>query len=556
MKTPRGSISTDPFSRTINQIRDELVRLRIQSSPDVKANEGPTGTRVQPSESSIKKCFLARHFVDTEEGQDAFGEPILIGKFLIQAPYGLFQETEDSDYDNRSRIWRMVKLFNGINLDELTTITGLPEANLTFNSGVTVANVVSGFWGPTIVFTMTRIGANMDSNPWQMFDGTTFSLWELVETAQERDKLWNPLYLPEKENATDPQETYIKVPYWLTPFGFTAPFIDGDEKMMGHKLTGPKHDVVALFKVKVFATEHTFANAITGALDSNCNPVDNSTPVRTYGAFYAPYFQAPTTYALLRNAGTNGAYSQIAMEGPYTQYTGRPERWLVPTELVTEWNEQEQRIGVQEVIDAGGELETTIRLPVFRCIRRGQKYNVSAFFFNAFEQFDAEGSFNPSDAVAMEDYVDQPSFFDQSYLTSTALGATSELVVRAHVFQENCDYDPNEANTASNQPFYPWYQGGYYIKQRDSQPYLWRHYLEYGKSQQTCNEQEYEIVTSTEENDDTWAQEGHPLDVYKPPQTLFFFPWSASYQKPSTTTGFARVFEINRPQPDPCPEPE
>ncbi len=557
MKTPRGSISNDPFSRTINRIRDELVRLRIQSSPDVKANETPTGTRLIAAETKSKKCFLARHFVESEEGEDAFGEPILIGKFQIHAPYGLFPAREESVYDNRPRIWRMTKLFSGQDVNEVTTLPTIPEENLTFNSSIAVANVVSGFWGATVVFTLTRIGGDMETNPWQMFDGTTFSMWEQVETEEQTDKLWNPLYIPENPDPAAPKETYVKVPYWLTPFGFTAPFIDEDETMMGHKLTGPNHDVVAIFKVKVYASEHIFANAVTGALDPDCNPIDNSTPVRKYGAFYAPYnATGKPTYALLRNAGSNGATSQIAMEGPYTYYTGRPERWLVPTELVEEWNEQEQRISVDDVIAAGGVLNTEIRLPVLRCIRREQKYDISAFFFNAYEQTDAEGSFNPRDAVAMDEYVDQPSFYDGGYLDSSFLGSTTELVVRAHVFQQNCDYDPSEPNTASNQPFYPWYQGGFYIKQRDSQPFLWRHYIEYGKSQQTCNEQEFEIITTTEENDDTWAQEGHPLDVYKPPQTLFFFPGTAQYEKPFSAAGFYATQEVNRPQPEPCPEPQ
>lgn len=556
MKTPRGSISTGAFSTVINRIRDELLRLRIQSSPDVKANESPTGTRLQPSETDVQKCFLARHFFESEEGQDAFGEPILIGKFQIQAPYGLFPARKDSIFDNRPRIWRMKKLFHGINLDEITAISALPEDNLTFNSSTAVANVVAGFWGPTVMFTLSRIGPDMETNPWQAFENTHFSFWEQVESEEQRDKLWNPIYKPENPNSSAERETYVKVPYWLFPFGFTAPFIDADETMMGHKLTEERHDVVALFKVKVYASEHVYANAVTGALDANCQPVDNSTPVRKYGAFTSVYNTTPPTYALLRNAGANGATSQIAMEGPYTDYTGRPERWLVPTELVEEWNEEEQRIDVQEVIDAGGELDTTIRLPVMRCIKRDQKYDVSAFFFNAWEQIDAEGSFNPRQAVAMDDYVDQPSFYEGGFLISSRLGSTTELVVRSHVFRENCDYDPSEAETPSNRPFYPWYDGGFYIKQRDSEPFLWQHDRTFGVTQQSCNEQQIDSTTVSEENEETWRQEEHPLDVYKPPQTLFFFPGTAQYQKPFATGGFYMVQEVNRPAPDPCPEPE
>lgn len=567
MKTPRGVTSSGPLADTINRIRDELVRLRIQSSPDFKSTESPSGTFIVPSESETQQCFLARHFVETEEGEDALGQPILIGKFTLEVSHSLFPATNKSPYDKRSKIWQLSKLFAGTVPSELLTINDeLPEDNLTFNSSDTPAVTREGFWGPTLAFVLTRIGINMETNPWEDFTSSTFSMWKYIPEEPQRVKLWDPLYHPPRESMATPEQTYIKVPYWLIPFGFTAPFIptplepppaDPDappqnpQILMGHMLTEDRHDVVANFKVVVYANEYVFNNAVTGALDENCLPVDNSTPVRKFGAFYAP-FQTTTgqqIFALLRNDGTNGATDHIAMRGPFTEYTGQPERWLVPTSLVTSWQESEQRISVSDVIAAGGVLETTVQLPVFRCIRRGDTYEVSGFFFDPYNQPYGERSFNPATAVAMQDYIDfNPS---GGTIASANLGSTTELVVRAHVYAQNCSYDPAEPPSFTNRPFLPYYEAGFFIKQRDAQPGLWKHNLTYGTVEQTCNDTQYTLETISAETDDTWLQEAKPLDVYKPPQTLFFFP-RGEYQKAYSQAGYYTVSEVDRPQPDPC----
>lgn len=558
MKTPRGITSSGSIANVVNRIRDEVIRLRIQSTPQIQANETPAGTQLRFIERTSKSGFLARHTVDSEEGEDANGEPVLIGKLLIEVPANLFLGNGNDPYDKRPRTWKLKKVFTGSDLTDLIALASIPEETLTFDSSIATGTVAgSGLFGTAVVFTLTRLGVSMEQNPFAAFEDSDFSFWEQVIAEEQREKKWNPIFKEKLESAAEPK-TYIKVPYWLTPFGYTAPWIDEEETMMGHELTGERHDVVALFKAVVFSNKYTFQNAITGALDSNCLPVDNSTPERFYYAFRPGWesVYGQVAWALLRNAGTNGLNSFIAAKGPYTDYTGKPDRWLVPTELVSEWNESDERITTSDITSEDGSLNVTIKLPILRCIKRNGRWHISGFPFEAWNLPDGDKyGFNPGDAEPMEGYIDYDYSGSAQYIDSLALGGTCELVVRALTNQENCDYDPNEPITGTNQPTIPFYAGGWQIKQRDRLPYLWRHDLTFGTVTQTCDGQEYTLTTISEENDSTWHVESKPLDVYKPPQTLFFFPISGQFQKGFTAPGYLAVVQNNSPQPEPCPEP-
>jgi hypothetical protein len=566
VKPIRRIVSGGTIGDTVNSIIEELARLQIQSTPQVQVNEGPRGMTLKVNTSTYKRCLFVRHTVSSEMGVDGQGAPVEIGLLTLEVPANLLLPTDESDYDNRSILWKVVKLFTigdgeGSGPDNLLALPQEPTEH-TFNSGTIEGSVVSSAtFGTAVVFTLTAQFVVEGVNPFYDFAESFYSMWDQVVAEVVNPDLWNPIHVAEGENPSDPERTYIKVPYWLTPIGYTAPFIDVAEKYMGHELTGSRRDVVAICKVRVYATKRKFANQVTGALDGDCAPVDNSTPVRWYSELRPGwYFDDKVIYALLRNTGSDGSTYQIAMEGPNTQFDGKPLRWLIPTELRPEWSEQQQRIEADTITETGvlendyGDyqeyyLDTQVEIPVFRCIKDGENWKVSAFTFNAWQLPDADGSFNPrDDAVAMTDYID----FDYSTPPSGSfiLGSFAEITLKADQDRQNCDYDPEQIESPTNRLTLPYYLGGW--KLVDS--YFRTHYHDrtFGIVTQECGGIEYMNQTATEENEGTWHTEEEPLDNAKPPQTIFFAPFN-SFQNPYSQLGFASVSENATAQPDPCP---
>ncbi len=567
MKPIRRIVGGGTIGDTVNSIIDELTRLRIQQTPQVEVNEGPRGTTLKVNTSTYKRCLFVRHTVSSEMGVDGQGAPVEIGLLTLEVPANLLLPTDESDYDNRSILWKVVKLFTigdgeGSGPDNLLALQQEPTEH-TFNSGTVEGSVVSSAtFGTAVVFTLTAQFVVEGVNPFYDFAECTYSMWDQVLAEVVNPDLWNPIHIAEGENPGDPERTYIKVPYWLTPIGFTAPFIDPEETMMGHELTGTRKDVVAICKVRVYATKRKFANQVTGALDQDCAPVDNSTPVRWYSELRPGwYYIDKVIFSLLRNVGTDGSVSQIAMEGPNTPFDGKPLRWLIPTELrSSDWSEQDQRISADTITSTGvlendfGDyqdyyLDTQVEIPVFRCIKENDNWKVSAFTFKAWEVVDGEGSFNPrDDATAMTDYID----FDTGTppAGSFILGSFAELTLKADAERENCDFDPEQIVSPTNPLTIPYYLGGWRIV--DS--YFRQHYHDrtFGTVTQECGGIEYVSQTATEENETTWHAEAQPLDNAKPPQTIFFAPYN-DFQKPFIQVGFASVSENATAQPDPCP---
>jgi hypothetical protein len=566
VKPIRRIVSGGAIGDTVNSIIEELARLQIQSTPQVQVNEGPRGMTLKVNTSTYKRCLFVRHTVSSEMGVDGQGAPVEIGLLTLEVPANLLLPTDESDYDNRSILWKVVKLFTigngeGSGPSNLLALPQEPTEH-TFNSGAIEGSLVgSETFGTAVVFTLTAQFVVEGVNPFYDFAESIYSMWDQVVAEVVNPDLWNPIHVAEGENLSDPERTYIKVPYWLAPIGYTAPFIDVAEKYMGHELTGSRTDVVAICKVRVYATKRKFANQVTGALDGDCAPVDNSTPVRWYSELRPGwYFDDKVIYALLRNAGSDGSTYQIAMEGPNTQFDGKPIRWLIPTELRPEWSEQQQRIEVDTITETGvlendyGDyqeyyLDTQVEIPVFRCIKDGDNWKVSAFTFNAWQLPDADGSFNPrDDAVAMTDYID----FDYSTPPSGSfiLGSFAEITLKADQDRQNCDFDPEQIESPTNRLTLPYYLGGW--KLVDS--YFRTHYHDqtFGIVKQECGGIEYMNQTATEENETTWHTEEEPLDNAKPPQTIFFAPFN-SFQNPYSQLGFASVSENATAQPDPCP---
>lgn len=567
MKPIRRIVGGGSVGDTVNAIIDELARLRIQQTPQVTVNEGPRGTTLKVNTSTYKRCLLVQHSVGSEMGTDSQGNPVQIGTLTLEVPANLLLPDGENPYDKRSVLWRVVKFFaigegEGTGLDNLVTLPEVPTER-TFNTGTIEGAIVSStIFDSAVAFILTAQFVVEGVNPFYEFESSAFSMWDQVVAEVVRPDLWNPLHVVDGENPEDPQRTYIKVPYWLLPIGYTAPFIDPLETMMGHELTGTRKDVVAICKVRVYATKRKFANQVTGALDQDCAPVDNSTPVRWYSELRAGwYYLDKVIFSLLRNFGTDGSVSQIAMEGPNTPFDGKPLRWLIPTELrSSDWSEQDQRISAETITSTGvlendyGDwqeyyLDTDVEIPVFRCIKENDNWKVSAFTFNAWGVVDGEGSFNPrDDATAMSDYID----FDTGTppAGSFILGSFAELTLKADAERENCDFDPGQIVSPTNPLTIPYYLGGWRIV--DS--YFRQHYHDrtFGTVTQECGGIEYVNQTATEENETTWHTEAQPLDNAKPPQTIFFAPYN-DFQKPFSTVGFLTVSEDHTAPPDPCP---
>ena len=556
---------------TVNLIADEIARLRIQSTPQVQADETPAGTRLRIVETGLQSCFVARHTVGSEEGQDAFGNPIEIGTLTIEVPANLFlPDAEGHEFDKRPAVWKASKLFIGTELADLTTLETAPT-NTTLNTETQAGTVgTSALFGSAILFTLSTIFTVPGVNPFYEFETSNFSFWEKVVTIETATPLWEPLHTQEDPENPSIVTTFVKVPYWRTPIGFTAPFIDLAEEMMGHELTGegPK-DVVAICKIRVYACEMKFANAISGDLDENCLPVDNSTPARWFPALQPGFYnlgvqEEVTVWSLLRSVGPYGDTSQIAMSGPYTEYTGLPERWLIPTALVDAWDEQSQRITAAQVVADGVltnetserrdyYLDTQVEVPVMRCIKRNGQWTVSSFMFNPYAMEDLDGTFNPRDAEEMVGYIDF-SYSPTPPQGSYVIGGTPELVMRALTQMDNCDFDETQPDSTLNPLTVPYYAGGWRIKPRGFFSTDWIHDRVYGTAEHECGGQTYVTLTATEENASTWHSNAEPLDVYKPAETLFHFPRNG-YQLPHGLPGFQFVSEDAVPPPEPCPEP-